>query len=404
LVEWEDSILCQAIYRGACADGNDFIITIPEVAELLSSHPDIKQNLPEDVFCIVRIISPFSDYGADYRSVIANGGGFVQILPCKLIKKEANFRALDPLTYPKEITWPPTKTTITEDLESFVCLDPFAFLVKADLIKNKRKGILEKLRDHVWSQGGSDYFICYLSNVYRSEGTWRPMYSVGFGNLGNNHHDYKGPELELIQEWEAYFDKKIPLTVLLQGRPGSGKTTLVKTAISHFHKKLKKRTLTMHSTSFTDLTTHEFHNLIDAYAPDILWIEDIDRIPQADLELCLSKIDRQEYEVPLTIFTSNNYKKLPQALYRPDRIDYIYKIDVVEGKISDEVLESALKRVNLTLKDLTEDHLDALRSRCRGCTPAEVLKYVRRGYVLGFDNLTSSYDLDVHMKDELEEK
>lgn len=387
---------------GYIATGTQYILAVPRLREMIQAQdPQIAAYLPEKLFVHARVQTqadnrPVGQREREIFKVSSKGDPvyWIQLFFGMLVKTEG-IKIEDATTYPQYIKYPSRETD--SSVPDAIYTDP-DLLISMSLYESPTKHYLhERILDSYWKEAG----MVSLYNAYYVPNSWRPITKHRCETI-NLDSPYKGAELELIEEWNLFMQKKIPITVLLQGRPGSGKTTLVKTALKIFHAE-GKRVLITNIQVLETLETQDWFDVLASLDPDVLWIDDIDRMQPDSMDKTLGKIDRNNYKIPLTIFTANNYKKLPQALYRPDRIDYIYKIDVKEGQVDEVMLEEVLRRVGVDISSLSLDNIEDMRQLCRGRTPAEMLKYARRGVVLGFDKLKSAYDLNVYMTDELEE-
>jgi hypothetical protein len=139
---------------------------------------------------------------------------------------------------------------------------------------------------------------------------------------------------------------------------------------------------------------------MEKYKPDVVWVDDIDRVDRNDLSTSLVRIDRNHYKVPLTLFTSNSLKRIPPAFYRTDRIDYIYQIQITDDSLR-LMMSNLLAREGVSVPELTADQFDELLKLSTNGTAADMLKYIRRGKILGWDRMTCPFDQGVRvMSDE----
>lgn len=238
-----------------------------------------------------------------------------------------------------------------------------------------------------------------------------PRSANGYGFLGDatwaitpaitlrpeNSRPFVGPQLSVLDEWDAYLKSGEPVTVMLTGKPGGGKTTLSKTAIDRFK---DKRTLIMSNQLFQDLNATAWDVYIKGYKPDIVVIDDIDRVDPASLALSLYKLDRQNYKVPLTILSANDINRMPPAAYRAGRVDYVLKIDA-STTAAEQTIQTILRQRHVAEGSVSAEAVRALGERLSGRTPAEIEKHVTRALVLGWDAPACEYDMDLRTTEDL---
>jgi SpoVK/Ycf46/Vps4 family AAA+-type ATPase len=144
---------------------------------------------------------------------------------------------------------------------------------------------------------------------------------------------YRGNALEYIDTWKKYMEKGVRRCICLQGKPGTGKSTLTRTAATL----INKRTVKVTSTAFRRMHFAHWKTMIALLSPDLLILDDIDRIP--DLEEYLDRFEDAYYTVPLTLFTSNDLDEVPEAFLRPGRIDQVLELDDPSPDVRLEVLQ-----------------------------------------------------------------
>jgi hypothetical protein len=189
--------------------------------------------------------------------------------------------------------------------------------------------------------------------------------------------DYKGEALELIEEWKMYMDKQIRRCVCLQGDPGTGKSTLSRTVV----KVMQKRALRVSPKAFRRANFNAWKNMLTLINPDILILDDIDRIHE--LEDYLERFEDSYYTVPLTIFTSNHLDRIPKAFLRPGRIDQLVRLDDPSPEVQLDVLKDFAKREGVSEIPLNKVPFMALLYK--EYSGAYAVEYLRRISVFGWD-------------------
>lgn len=158
--------------------------------------------------------------------------------------------------------------------------------------------------------------------------------------------------------------------ILLEGGPGTGKSSLITQVIQHIIK--------LNGVVFTVRNANEFQFLpivlksifrkIEPERPVITIIEDVDKLIEnlGGDQILLDFMDgKQSINNHLVILTSNNTSELSDALLRPSRIDLRYRLDNPNDNvrreyfqykgISDDQLDEYVKLTkNLSIADLKE--------------------------------------------------
>jgi adenylate kinase family enzyme len=198
--------------------------------------------------------------------------------------------------------------------------------------------------------------------------------------------DYEGDQGDkLIPRWAKFRESGIRRSVILHGPPGTGKSTLAQCAARSFQAKVLY------------LSSHFRHNrmadcqiIIQTLEPEVLIIDDIDRIPQRNLESLLSFFEETSLKVPLVLATTNHLDRLPDALRRPGRFDEIWSIEPPKDDVRERVLRylAELEGVEIT----TEDQLQKLLyvSEERQLAGAHIRELLRRVKVMGWGELEFS--------------
>lgn len=146
-----------------------------------------------------------------------------------------------------------------------------------------------------------------------------PLYSI------------KSPRAEhIVGETEKAFKVGINRSVMLYGLPGTGKTTLSHTLVSHFG----LRTLKLHPSG--SLKLPYFLELLEALQIEALILDDFDQV-EPD-EKILEFLEIVNSRLKLVIGISNVLEGFDPAILRPGRFDEIIKVEEVEEITVREIL------------------------------------------------------------------
>lgn len=151
-------------------------------------------------------------------------------------------------------------------------------------------------------------------------------------NLGIPH--FSQPVINLLQEaWTLAESRKGMVRVLIQGSPGTGKTQSILNACAQGGWHL------LECGDWEGLATgvHTLNPYFDVYC-----LDDIERdLTPAKISTLLRALDRDHYtdRPSLLILTSNNIQKIPAAVRRPGRIDFVLDMDrILPSYGKDEIL------------------------------------------------------------------
>ena len=199
-------------------------------------------------------------------------------------------------------------------------------------------------------------------------------------------HNYIGRLSSKIEEWAQFARQGIRRAVLLQGKPGSGKSTLC----LHAAQELGCRTVLVAAGVFELLSVSEWRNLMKILAPQVLILDDIDRVGALALGSRLEIFEERYCSIPFVFFTSNSIDKIPDAFRRPGRIDQILLVE--------EPNEAARRRmvrqfgVRLAV-EIPEEQEAALQQMILTHSGAHVVEAIKRGKVLGWEHDPGSEDI-----------
>ena len=128
---------------------------------------------------------------------------------------------------------------------------------------------------------------------------------------------------------------------------------------------------------------YEAHMLARAYQPAVVFVEDVDKIAGVErtqevdrLLNCLDGADTKKLDV-MVVFTTNYGERITQAMYRPGRIDFLFRATPPDADAARRLVWSyADGRIDGTIADLQE-----AGNRLAGKIPATIKEAVARAQV-----------------------
>lgn len=209
--------------------------------------------------------------------------------------------------------------------------------------------------------------------------TYKP---IDFPNRG-----YEGDALEYIDEWEEFMEEDVRRCILLQGEPGTGKSTLARQASIE----LSNRTIHLTQEFITHVERDTWTVLNDMLQPDVIVVDDIDRVDRDYLRNRLYLFEDAYHQVPLTIMTANHYSDLPDAFLRPGRIDQILQMDDPDDSIKENVIKEMAKKEGI--ENIPDEQMEFLLHIYKNYSGAYIVEYLRRVKVMGWDYRIPERDL-----------
>lgn len=188
---------------------------------------------------------------------------------------------------------------------------------------------------------------------------------------------YRGPAINYVTEWVQFMDAGLRRCVCLQGDPGTGKSTLARTAADE----INRRTVKVTSTAFSNMYFSHWKLMCALLSPEVLILDDIDRIH--NLAGYLDRFEDAYYDVPLTIFTSNDLDEIPDAFKRPGRIDQIIELQDPDPSVRLDILQAFAEMEGLgEIPEHRAAFMELLYTEYSG---AYAVEYLRRVKILGWD-------------------
>jgi len=210
---------------------------------------------------------------------------------------------------------------------------------------------------------------------------------------------YIGALSQCVEEWRSFREAGIRRSVLLQGKPGSGKSTLCLHAASE----LTQRCALLAAAVYEEFQGAEWKNLLKLLNPEMLILDDVDRVGSAILGAKLSSFEERRGvdDLPFVLFTSNDITQIPDAFRRPGRIDQILLVEEPSSAIRRHMVERFAVRIGV---DVPEEHMPRLEKMVSTHSGAHVIEALKRARVLGWDHLSRREDITFKLDGDTKEE
>ncbi|MBA2662633.1 MAG: ATP-binding protein [Bradymonadaceae bacterium] len=241
-----------------------------------------------------------------------------------------------------------------------------------------------------WTSDGGDRILDAVAEAF-----WRARSTViidvindgmTFRDIDLSTHAYEGSLLGLIAQWKAFREAGIRRNVLLQGRPGTGKSTFC----FHAARELSKRTLMLTADFCSEVRVTDWALILSVLRPEMVIVDDIDRVGGHGFEAKLRMFEEGYCDIPFVLFTSNDHTKLPQAMRRPGRIDQIIKVDEPDERVRRRIIGEMAVRVGV---EIPNGEWVRLENMLAELSVAHVIEALRRAKVDGWSSEPVSGDV-----------
>lgn len=141
--------------------------------------------------------------------------------------------------------------------------------------------------------------------------------------------------------------------ILLYGKPGNGKTTLVKSIATSIEAPVAYWQITEYTSSYS---IQEVFSSVAKMSPMVLVIEDIDSMPQGIRSVFLNTLDGATSKEGIYLIGTTNYPERidPALINRSGRFDRAYEIKLPTSKLREQYLMKKNSRNLLKVEEISE--------------------------------------------------
>jgi hypothetical protein len=198
---------------------------------------------------------------------------------------------------------------------------------------------------------------------------------------------YKGETYDVLMSMEKFRTQGIRRVVVLQGSPGTGKSTLCE----NIAETVGNKVMVLSNAMIMNVDRDGWFSLMNMMRPSLVIIDDIDRIAGSRLENSLYLFEDNNYHVPLTLLTTNDKDKLPLAFRRPGRIDMLLEMPLPEDAIRRKIVLEFSR--SMGINEVPDSHMNFLMSIMDKYPGAYIKELMLRYKAYGFNYRIPANDM-----------
>lgn len=187
--------------------------------------------------------------------------------------------------------------------------------------------------DVVWKRFKSDHVVLQSPPVLMGDSTL---------NFMIDDVEHRGSALldEYVNYANLCLAKNLNRSFLFYGPPGTGKSTLMRGMIAKLG--LRSFRVNLSNVKGVIVNSSTIVRAVEIFKPDVLIIDDLDRLGSHDNLLSLMETFHQKFKFILV--SANNLNQFDEAMLRPGRFDHLIEVrsldfDVVRGVLGSELVD-----------------------------------------------------------------
>lgn len=170
--------------------------------------------------------------------------------------------------------------------------------------------------------------------------------------------DFKSKEFYEANDYiKKFYDNNKNRAIIFYGNPGVGKSTVIK----QIAKDLNAKTIRISMDSFKDFDMEKMFSLIDILKPEVLIIDDFDKIEMTPSMLPI--FENLHRQIKLTMISVNNLNYFEDniGLIRPERFDKFIKVERLDDIIIEKIIGKDYMHLIEKIKDWPAAYIRELK-------------------------------------------
>ena len=139
---------------------------------------------------------------------------------------------------------------------------------------------------------------------------------------------------EFFEYVDKFIKNNVSRSIVLYGAPGTGKTILSKLITQQ----MELKTLHISINDFGVSCADAILNFVDLFAPEVIVIDDFDRLKNSDNLLSLIEELHKKLKIIIVSVNDKNFAKDNLALIRPERFDKFIEVKNIDEKVALQLL------------------------------------------------------------------